>query len=57
MAQGRDKVTFGARAASFTVGSDAQVTATVPRGATTGKIGVTTACGVARSSTNFVVTP
>ena len=50
------KVTFGGVAASFTVNSDGQVTATVPTGAGTGKIVITTPGGTAASSTSFTVT-
>ena len=51
------KVTFGGVAAtSFTVNSDTQVTATVPTGAVTGHIAITTAGGTATSSGNFTVT-
>jgi hypothetical protein len=49
------KVTFNAVSASFTVNSDSQLTATVPTGATTGKITVTTKGGSATSSTSFTV--
>jgi uncharacterized repeat protein (TIGR03803 family) len=49
------KVTFNNLAASFTVNSDSQITATVPTGATTGKIAVTTTGGSAMSSTSFTV--
>jgi len=53
---GATKVKFnGVAATSFTVNSNTQVTATVPTGATTGKIKVTTAGGTATSSTNFTV--
>ena len=49
-------VTFGGvKATSFTVNSDTQVTATVPPGAKTGKIGITTAGGTASSATSFTV--
>jgi uncharacterized repeat protein (TIGR03803 family) len=50
------KVTFGGvAAASVTVNSDTQVTATVPTGAKTGKIVITTHGGSASSATNFTV--
>jgi hypothetical protein len=49
-------VTFGGVAAStFTVNSDTQVTATVPTGAKTGKIGITTNGVTITSKTNFTV--
>ena len=52
------KVTFGAvKATTFTVNSDTQVTATVPAGAVTGRIGITTPGGTALSTTSFTVTP
>lgn len=50
------KVTFGGVAATFKVISDTQVTATVPSGAVTGKIAVTTTGGTAQSATTFTVT-
>jgi uncharacterized repeat protein (TIGR03803 family) len=50
------KVTFSGVSASFTVNSDAQVTATVPTGAKTGKIVITTPGGTAVSATSFTVT-
>ncbi len=50
------KVAFGAKSASFTVNSDSQVTATVPTGAKTGKIKITTPGGIATSATSFTVT-
>jgi uncharacterized repeat protein (TIGR03803 family) len=50
-------VGFGDRvAAQFTVNSDTQVTATVPDGAKTGKIGLKTQGGTALSAGTFVVT-
>lgn len=49
------KVTFNGKSATFTVNSDTQITATVPTGATTGKIAVTTKGGSASSTTNFTV--
>lgn len=55
---GATKVMFGTvKATVFTVVSDMQVTATVPSGAVTGKIQVTTPGGTATSSTAFTVTP
>jgi uncharacterized repeat protein (TIGR03803 family) len=49
------KVTFNGISASFTVVSDIEVTATVPTGATTGKIVVTTKGGTVASATSFTV--
>jgi hypothetical protein len=49
------KVTFNGTSASFTVNSDTQITATVPTGATTGKILVTTKGGSVFSATSFTV--
>jgi len=50
-------VTFGGvKATSFTVNFDTQVTATVPTGAKTGKIGIVTLGGTAASATSFTVT-
>jgi uncharacterized repeat protein (TIGR03803 family) len=46
----------GVRATQFTVISDTQVQATVPTGAKTGKIGITTKGGTATSATSFTVT-
>jgi len=48
-------VTFGGVKATFTVNSDTQVTATVPSGAKTGKIGITTKGGKTTSSAKFTV--
>jgi large repetitive protein len=55
---GATSVTFdGTNAAGFSVnGSGTQINATVPGGATTGKIKVTTPSGTATSATHFVVT-
>jgi uncharacterized repeat protein (TIGR03803 family) len=54
---GTTKVTFGGvQATSFTVNSDTQVTATVPTGAVTGKITITTPSGTAVSAGVFTVT-
>ena len=54
---GASSVTFNGVAATFTVGSSIKITATVPSGATTGKIAVTTPGGTAPSATDFTVTP
>lgn len=48
-------VRFNGVSATFTVDSDTQLTATVPAGATTGPIGVTTPAGGAGSLTDFGV--
>jgi hypothetical protein len=49
-------VSFGGGAkAAFTVNSDTQITATVPTGAKTGTISVTTKGGKATSKTKFTV--
>jgi uncharacterized repeat protein (TIGR03803 family) len=53
---GATSVAFGGvKATSFTVDSYTQITATVPTGAKTGKIGVTTAGGTATSAGTFTV--
>jgi uncharacterized repeat protein (TIGR03803 family) len=55
---GAKKVAFGGvRATTFSVDSDTQITATVPNGALTGKIQVTTSGGTATSASVFTVTP
>ena len=55
---GATKVTFGGvKAVTFSVDTDSQITATVPTGALTGKIAVTTPGGTATSTTDFTVTP
>jgi uncharacterized repeat protein (TIGR03803 family) len=54
---GATSVTFGGvKATSFTVDSYTQITATVPTGAKTGKIGVATPGGTATSAGTFTVT-
>ena len=55
---GATAVTFnGVAATSFTVVSDHEITVTVPGGATTGAIAVTTPSGTGRSTTSFTVVP
>lgn len=49
-------VRFNGVNAPFTVNSDTQITATVPTGATTGKIAITNGVGTGTSSSDFVVT-
>ena len=53
---GATSVRFNGTQASFTVLSANQIRATVPGGATTGRIGVTTPAGSAASGSDFVVT-
>ena len=52
---GASSVTFGAVAASFAVNTNTSITATVPAGATTGRIAVTTPSGTATSPSDFKV--
>jgi uncharacterized repeat protein (TIGR03803 family) len=54
---GATKVTFGGVKATFSVVSDIEITTTVPTGAKTGRIQVTTPGGTATSATDFTVTP
>ncbi|MCI0635842.1 MAG: hypothetical protein L0206_18285, partial [Actinobacteria bacterium] len=53
---GATQLTFDGTPASYSVTSDAQIQATVPLGATTGSIRVTTPAGTATSASDFVVT-
>lgn len=53
---GASLVKFGGVNASFTVISSSSISATVPPGAVTGPIAVTTAAGTATSATSFIVT-
>lgn len=53
---GASAVRFNGTAASYTVNSASQITATVPSGATTGPISVVTASGTATSAGTFTVT-
>jgi uncharacterized repeat protein (TIGR03803 family) len=48
-------VKFNSTPASFVVNSDTQITATVPNGATTGPITITSPAGSVSSTTNFAV--
>ncbi len=52
---GATAVKFNGTSASFTVNTSIMITATVPAGATTGKISVTTPGGTATSANNFTV--
>ena len=53
---GASRVTFNGVAASFTVKSATQISATVPNGLSSGKIAVTTPGGTATSATSFIAT-
>ncbi len=52
---GATAVRFNGTSATFTVNSNTRITATVPPGATTGKISVTTPAGTAQTERNFTV--
>ena len=54
---GTTKVTFGSKAATFTVVSDSEISTTVPVGATTGKVHVTTSGGKLLTKVPFRVIP
>src|SRR5262249_48279449 len=53
---GATSTTFGGISATFTVNSSTRITATVPAGAVTGKISVTTPNGTAQSAAIFTIT-
>ena len=55
--RGVSSVTFNGAAAGYTVNSPTSITATVPRGATTGPISVTTPGGTGSGSSSFKVIP
>jgi uncharacterized repeat protein (TIGR03803 family) len=54
---GATKVTFDGKKATFTIVSDSEITTTVPTGAKTGKVSVTTPSGTLKSNVAFQVTP
>ena len=54
---GSTTVAFHGLSASFSVNSDTQITATVPNGATTGLISVTTPTRTVKSPSKFIVPP
>ena len=54
---GATKVSFNGTSATFSIKSTGAIVATVPTGATTGHIGVTTAGGTATTTANFTVLP
>lgn len=54
---GATSVSFNGTKATFTVVSDAEITTTVPNGATTGSVTVTTPGGKISTNKKFLVTP
>ncbi|TMQ54210.1 MAG: tandem-95 repeat protein [Candidatus Eisenbacteria bacterium] len=54
---GTTSVTFGGVSSQYTVDSNAQIRATVPSGAVTGRIEVTNPAGAIQSAQDFTVTP
>jgi hypothetical protein len=54
---GATNVKINGLVASFTINSATQITAIVPRNATTGHISITTSVGTVTSTINFVVAP
>jgi hypothetical protein len=54
---GASGVTFNGTVATFTVVAASEITATVPTGATTGYVEVTTPGGTLKSNMKFRVTP
>ncbi len=54
---GTTSVLFNGLTASYTVNNNNQITATVPPGATTGPISLTTSVGGANTSSNFTIVP
>jgi len=55
--KGTTSVTFNGSVAVFKVVSGTEITTSVPRGAITGKVQVTTPSGTLTSNVNFLVTP
>jgi uncharacterized repeat protein (TIGR03803 family) len=53
--KGASKVSFNNRAATFTVVSSSEIMATVPKGATTGKVKVKTASATLSTNVNFQI--
>lgn len=54
---GTSSVSFNGKAATFTIVSDAEITATVPMGATTGQVRVVTPGGTFSGNLSFTVVP